>query len=421
MIPVEDWAEIRRLHRAEHMPIRAIARHLGISKNTVKRALASDRPPKYERAGRGSAVDAVEPAIRELLQQTPTMPATVIAERIGWEKGMTVLKERVRELRPAYLPVDPVSRTVYQPGELAQCDLWFPPVSVPLGHGQAGSPPVLVLVSGYSRIIAARMLPSRQAGDLIDGHWRLLSGWGGVPRMLVWDNEPGVGRGGHLTVEFTALAGLLACRIFQTRPRDPETKGLVERANGYLETSFLPGRTFAGPDDFNAQLTAWLAVANRRHHRSLEARPADRWDADRARMLPLPPTSPPCWWHTTLRLGRDHYVRVDTCDYSIHPRVIGRKVAVVVTAEQVIAYCDGQVVARHPRCWARHQTLTDPEHARAAAALRGAFRRRLDARDGRPGAADLVEVEQRRLEVYDRAFTVIDGGGEGGEPGAEVS
>jgi hypothetical protein len=79
------------------------------------------------------------------------------------------------------------------------------------------------------------------------------------------------------------------------------------------------------------------------------------------------------------------------------------------------------VVARHARCWARHQTLTDPEHAAAGAALRGAFRHHLDARDGRPAAADLVEVEQRRLEVYDRAFTVIDGGGEGGEPGAEVS
>jgi hypothetical protein len=114
-------------------------------------------------------------------------------------------------------------------------------------------------------------------------------------------------------------------------------------------------------------------------------------------------------------------VRVDTCDYSIHPRVIGRKVAVVVTTEQVIAYCDGQVVARHPRCWARHQTLTDPEHARAGAALRGAFRGRPGTRDGRPGAAELVEVEQRRLEVYDRAFTVIDGGGEGDGPGAEVS
>lgn len=104
MISVEDWAEIRRLHRAEQMPIRAIARHLGISKNTVKRALATDRPPVYSRPPKGSAVDAVEPQIRELLKQTPTMPATVIAERIGWERGMTVLKERVRELRRPICP-----------------------------------------------------------------------------------------------------------------------------------------------------------------------------------------------------------------------------------------------------------------------------------------------------------------------------
>lgn len=60
MICVEDWAEIRRLHRAEQMQVRAIARHLGISKNTVKRALASDRPPKCERPAKGSVVDAVE-------------------------------------------------------------------------------------------------------------------------------------------------------------------------------------------------------------------------------------------------------------------------------------------------------------------------------------------------------------------------
>lgn len=159
---MEDWAEIRRLHRAEQMPIRAIARHLGISKNTVKRALASDRPPKYERPAKGSVVDAVEVQIRELLRETSTMPATVIAERIGWERGMRVLKERVRELRPAYVPVDPVSRTTYQPGELAQCDLWFPDADIPLGYGQTGRPPVLVMVSGYSERSFAWFLRSRR-------------------------------------------------------------------------------------------------------------------------------------------------------------------------------------------------------------------------------------------------------------------
>jgi len=136
VLRVEDWAEIRRLHRAEAMPIKAIARLLGVSKNTVKAAITSNGPPRYERAPCGSIVDALEPRLHEMLRQWPDMPATVIAERIGWTNSMTVLKDRVRELRPIYLPPDPASRTTYEPGELAQCDLWFPDTDIPLGAAQ---------------------------------------------------------------------------------------------------------------------------------------------------------------------------------------------------------------------------------------------------------------------------------------------
>lgn len=97
VIKVEDWAEIRRLHRAEGMPIKAIARHLGIARNTVRRALAAEEPPKYQRPGKGSIVDAVEPQIRELLRQWPDMPATVIAERIG----LAAVDDRAQGPRPA--------------------------------------------------------------------------------------------------------------------------------------------------------------------------------------------------------------------------------------------------------------------------------------------------------------------------------
>jgi transposase len=72
---VEDWAEIRRLHRSEGMPIKAIVRKLGVSRNAVRRALAAESPPKYSRPVRGSLADAVEPQIRELLAQWPTMTA----------------------------------------------------------------------------------------------------------------------------------------------------------------------------------------------------------------------------------------------------------------------------------------------------------------------------------------------------------
>ena len=104
MLSVEDWAEIRRLRRSEGMPIKAIARVMGVSRNTVRAALVSDGPPKYQRARNGSIVDAVEPRVRELLQAYPTMPATVIAERIGLTRSIRVLRDRVADLRPVYLP-----------------------------------------------------------------------------------------------------------------------------------------------------------------------------------------------------------------------------------------------------------------------------------------------------------------------------
>jgi transposase len=400
---VEDWAEIRRLHRSEGMPIKAIVRKLGISRNAVRRALAADRPPRYSRPVKGSLADAVEPQIRQLLGQWPTMPATVIAERIGWAHSLTVLKDRLRVLRPLFLPPDPASRTSYLPGELAQCDLWFPPVDVPLGAGQVGRPPVLVMVSGYSRWLSAVLLPSRQAPDLLAGHWQLLGRLGAVPRALVWDNEAAVGswHGGRprLTADFEGFRGTLGIRVIQCRPADPEAKGLVERANGYLETSFLPGRSFVSPADFNAQLEDWLPRANTRQHRALGCRPTDRFEADQAAMLPLPPVPPALGWAQSVRLPRDHYIRLDSNDYSVHPAAIGRLVEVRADLQTVTVTLAGKTVAEHARCWARHQTLTDPDHQQAAAALRAARHR---------SPTPVEDVERRALSDYDAAFGLTD-------------
>ncbi len=159
MLTVDDWAEIRRLHRAEGVSIKEIVRRLGVARNTVRTALRSDTPPAYVRASRGSSVDDFEPQIRALLAEFPRMPATVIAERIGWKRGRTVLAQRVAELRPLFVAPDPCQRTDYRPGELAQWDLWFPAVRIPVGPDQPRVLPVIVGVSGYSRVIVARMIP----------------------------------------------------------------------------------------------------------------------------------------------------------------------------------------------------------------------------------------------------------------------
>ena len=406
MLGVEDWAEIRRLHRAEGMPIKAVARVMGVSKNTVKRALADDGPPRYARTPRGSIVDAVEPRIRELLAAWPTMPATVIAERIGWTRGLTVLKDRVRELRPVYLPPDPASRTAYAVGEVAQCDLWFPAITLPVGFGQTRTAtrlPVLVMVTGYARWLSARLIPSRVAEDLFAGWWQLIAGLGAAPRVLVWDSEGAVGqrrrRQTVLTEQAQAFRGVLGAKVVICDPGDPEAKGLVERANGYLETSFLPGRSFQGPADFNAQLSDWLGLANRRHRRALGCTPVDRIDADRAAMLPLPPVAPVTGWRSSLRLPRDHYIRLDGNDYSVHPAVVGRRVEVAADLDRVRVVCDGRLVADHVRCWARHQTLSDPAHLQAAAQLRHDR-----AAVGAAGRRDQDEVQLRCLADYDQAF-----------------
>jgi transposase len=409
VLSVEDWAEIRRLRRAEQMPIAQIARVLGISRNTVKAALASDGPPKYRRAPVGSVVDAFEPRVRELLAAFPSMPATVIAERIGWPYSIRTLSGKVAQLRPVYLPPDPASRTTYAAGEIAQCDFWFPPVTVPAGCGQlrtAAQLPVLTMVTGYARWASAVLVPTRKAEDLFAGWWQLISGLGAVPRALVWDGERAVGRWrgrrSELSAECQGFRGTLATRVVICRPADPEAKGLVERLHDYLERSFLPGRIFASPADFNTQLHEWLAKANTRHHRSLGCAPAERIATDRAAMIPLPPVAPVTGWRMTLRLPRDHYVRLDTNDYSIHPAVIGRRVEVSAGLDWVRAACDGQLVADHQRIWAHHQTISDPAHLAAARTLR---RERLEV--VRPAADPQVQI--RPLADYDTALG-LDGG-----------
>jgi hypothetical protein len=238
--------------------------------------------------------------------------------------------------------------------------------------------------------------------DILGGHLHCLIELGGVPRKGVYDNEPALAsrHGGRAkpTETFDTFRGALGMGAYFCKPGDPETKGVVERANRYLETSFLPGRSFESIVDFNAQLWEWLQQANERRHRTLRCAPANRIVEDRRAMMPLPPVLPDTRWRFGTRIGRDHHVRVDTCDYSVPPRAIDRLVEVRVDLDEIIITMAGEVIVRHTRSLAKHRTITEPAHAIERDALRVVAAAITD--------ADRDDVEVRDLASYDRALGV---------------
>ncbi len=392
---MEDWALIRRL-AAEGEPHARIAMRLGISRTTVVKAVKSQAPPRYERRPMETSFVVLEPRVRALLAEFPDMPATVIAERVGWRGSITWFRENVARLRPEHRPVDPADRLMWEAGDAAQCDLWFPPKRIPLENGTAALLPVLVMTAAYSRFVLGRMIPTRTTEDLLLGMWWLLALLGRVPRRLLWDNERGIGRGPHRSEGVPAFMGTLATKLVLLRPRDPESKGIVERRNGWFEKSFMPGRSFASPADFNDQFAEWLATANQKVVRTTQAKPVDRLEADRAAMLPLPPVPPITGWRNQVRLGRDYYVRVASNDYSVDPTWIGRMVDTYADLEQVQVRLDGRLITEHPRVWARGLTITDTTHVEVAKRLRQEFQQ--------PRTQAASDGLMRDLADYDRAF-----------------
>lgn len=119
---MEDWALIRRL-AADGMPKAAIARDLGISRTTVAKAVVSESPPKYGRAGAPTSFTPFEARVRTLRAQTPDMPATVLAERVGWTGSIRRFRDNVNRVRSDQRAVDPADRLTWSAGDVAQCDL----------------------------------------------------------------------------------------------------------------------------------------------------------------------------------------------------------------------------------------------------------------------------------------------------------
>jgi transposase len=393
LLEVELWAELRREHFVRGVSIKKLARRTGLSRNTIRRALRSDEPPAYRRAPAGSMLDSFKDEIHRLLRDDPTLSGVRIREELeplGFAGSKTMVDDYLREVRPFFLPPRTYQRTVYRPGEICQWDLWQPSREIPVGHGQTRRGYVVICALGYSRVGAGALIFSKEAVDILWGMTRCLRVFGAVPRMLVWDREGAMHAGdGRPTPELAGFCGQLRCGWRILDPGDCEAKGVVERLQGYAETNFEPGRSFANHLDFQFQLDRWFEKANARNHRGLRCRPIDRLADDLAAMITPPERWPESDRRWVTRVPVDPYVRFDTNDYSLDPRLAGRRVEVRASQTEVtaVALDTGELAARHQRSFARHRTITALEHARALRDLRG-----------QPAEA---EVEQRPAARYD--------------------
>ena len=394
MVDVEQWAEIRRMHFVAGVSIKEIARRTGRDRNTVRRALRSEGPPRYARQVRPSKLDPFREEIHRLLVEDGQLPGQVIRERlqeVGYRGGKTILDDYLREVRPIITPPRTFQRTVYRPGEVCQFDLWEPRSKVPVGSVEHRRGWVVVACLGYSRAGAGALIFSKQTPDLLWGIARCLWQLGGLPSLLVWDRQAGIcTRDGQPTPEFAALCGQLRVGWQFCRPRDPQAKGAVERLQGYLETNFEPGRHFVNERDYQDQLDAWFVKANARTHKTLRCRPIDRLIGEREAMQVLP-AFPDLDRRWVIRVPADPYLRFDTCDYSLDPRLAGRRVEVRASQTEItaVALDTGELAARHTRSFGRYRLITALEHARALRELRG---------EPEPSA----EVEARPLARYDQ-------------------
>jgi transposase len=393
VVGVEQWAELRREHFVAGKTIKRLVRETGLSKNTIRRALRSETPPRYQRASRAGVLEEFKPEIHRLLAEDPKLPGVRVRELLeplGCTAGKTVVDDYLREVRPLFArPARTFQRTVYRPGEVCQFDVWQPRAEIPVGHGQTRPGWVVVACLGYSRAGAGVLVFSKETEDLLTGIAGCLARLGALPKELVWDRQAGIhGHGGRPTDAFAAFCGQLRVAWRFCEPADPQAKGAVERLQGYAETNFEPGRRFANELDFQDQLDAWFLKINARTHKTLRARPVDRLLAEQRVMRPLPTEMPDTSRRWVIRVPPDPYVRLDTNDYSLDPALVGRRVEVRADQQHVVAGVldTGELACRHARTFAKHRTITALEHARALKA-------------GRRSEEAVVEV--RSLARYD--------------------
>ncbi len=284
-----------------------------------------------------------------------------------------MLHYRPRAQPEAYL------RLKILPGEQGQVDWgYFGKYRI----GRAERPLMaFVLVLSWSRRPVLRFFLDARMASFLRGHEAAFQAWGGLPRVLLYDNLKSavLERQGDAIRFHPTLLAFAAHYRFEPRPvavaRGNE-KGRVERTIRYIRDNFFAARTWQDLDDLNAQAEAWcLGPAADRpcpEDRTLSVREA--FVQEQPRLLPLPANAFPTEEREEVKVGKTPYVRFDLNDYSVPHTQVLRRLTVMASPREVRILDGATVIARHPRSFDRGAQIEDAAHLAELVARKRAAR-----------------------------------------------
>jgi transposase len=370
MIDYETFVRLRRLRDQEGLGRAQIARALGLDIKTVRRWVRRTHYGQRARPRpRSSKLDPHKSRIKSLLEQHPYSAAQLL-ERLrkeGYPGGYSILKEYVRQVRP--VPTPAFLTLHFAPGEAAQVD-WGSYGTVAVGSTRRRLS-FFVMVLGYSRMLYVEFTLAETLEHFLACHQNAFEYFGSVPGTVILDNlksavlERPSGKPAVLHPRYLDLARHFG---FQVRPctvRRPQEKGRVERAVGYVKSSFLNGLDLSRVALIHPAVRHWLdTVANVRLHGETHATPRDRFAEEKAHMLALPPHPYDVGVSQPVVASLRFRVTLDTNRYSVPFQYAGKRLVLRRYPDRVALYNDHQLIAEHPRSYDRHQDFEHPDHVR---------------------------------------------------------
>lgn len=368
-IPPELEAKILRYFHVERWKVGTIARQLDVHHGTVDRVLSQAGLPKTARAHRASLIDPYLPFVLKTLEQYPTLTASrlyaMVRER-GYSGGEDHFRHLIAHYRPRPQP-EAYLRLKTLPGEQAQTD-WGHFGKITIGRAER-TLMAFVMVLSYSRAIFLRFFLDAQMANFLRGHAGAFSAWGGLPRVVLYDNLKSavLERRGDAIRFHPTLLELAAHYRFEPRPVAPargNEKGRVERAIRYVRDAFFAARQWRDLDDLNAQAEAWcLGQAADRpcpEDRSMTVR--DAFALEQPKLLALPDTPFATDERVAVSVGKTPYVRFDRNDYSIPASHVRRTLTVLASPSEVRVLDGTTLLATHARSYDKDQQVEDPAH-----------------------------------------------------------